>query len=567
MRDRPWRRLVDTDRGQRHTTVDATGSGVRNWLRRHIVGIIGVALVAVLTGWLNGFFDSILHDVVPSGAEAACALRETIEYHWPFAAQPTPSDRFTILIARIDHDDADHTYTRAVERAFFKKDGIDRIETCRVLRLGAGRDEEITTVTTARRWLERRHADLLIGGEMLKKEDAVYLWFIDKDQTHDLQASKFRLDANLLKTDFAEAASTELYGVALAASKPATEMYSKYLVEILKPVSERLRHLLEASTGFTETQNAQLQQVLGFTLSVIGVQAGDNNALADAAKAYRAALEKTTRDRVPLDWAAIQNDLGNTLAVIGERESGTARLEEAVTAYHAALEEWTRDRAPLEWARAQNNLGTALGALGDRESGTSRLEEAAEAFGEALEEWTLDLVPRYWAIVQNNLGGALVRLGERESGESRAARFQKAIAALQSALEQLPRKQVPLLWAAAQMNLGTALSRLGERQNGESGIALLQKAVAAFRAAFEEETRDRVPHDWAMAQNNYGGTLLSLGELKSGESGIALLQEAVAALDAALSVFIAEGDMYDVALTRGNYDRAAALLAARRRAQ
>jgi hypothetical protein len=110
MRDRRRRRLVDADKGQERTAAAATGGGVLNWLRTHVVeSIIGVALITSVTAWLRGAFDSVLHDVVPSGADAACALRETIEYHWPFATQPAPSDRFTILIATIDHDDADHT--------------------------------------------------------------------------------------------------------------------------------------------------------------------------------------------------------------------------------------------------------------------------------------------------------------------------------------------------------------------------------------------------------------------------------------------------------------------------
>ena len=54
--------------------------------------------------------------------------------------------------------------------------------------------------------------------------------------------------------------------------------------------------------------------------------------------AYRAALEETTRDRNPLQWAMMQNNLGNALRTLGERESGTARLKEAVAADLAALE-------------------------------------------------------------------------------------------------------------------------------------------------------------------------------------------------------------------------------------
>jgi hypothetical protein len=90
--------------------------------------------------------------------------------------------------------------------------------------------------------------------------------------------------------------------------------------------------------------------------------------------AYRAALEESTRERVPLDWAGAQNNLGNALLTLGERETGTARLEEAVAAFRAALEERTRERVPLDWAMTQNNLGIALAALGEREAGTARLE-------------------------------------------------------------------------------------------------------------------------------------------------------------------------------------------------
>ena len=78
-------------------------------------------------------------------------------------------------------------------------------------------------MNTARDWLQRRHADLLIGGELLKKDEAVNLWLIGNGTRQDFQAAPFRLDANLLKGDFKQAASTQLLGVALAAVNPVTE--------------------------------------------------------------------------------------------------------------------------------------------------------------------------------------------------------------------------------------------------------------------------------------------------------------------------------------------------------
>ncbi|HEY1363700.1 MAG TPA: tetratricopeptide repeat protein, partial [Xanthobacteraceae bacterium] len=241
-----------------------------------------------------------------------------------------------------------------------------------------------------------------------------------------------------------------------------------------------------------------------------GSEFGDNEALREAIATLRSALDLSSRDRVPLDWAGTQNNLGNALMTLGERESGTARLEEAVAACRAALEERTRDRVPLDWAMTQTNLGNALQRLGERESGTARLEEAVAAYRAALEERTRERAPLDWAGTQNNLGNALRTLGERESG---TARLEEAAAACRAALQEFTRERVPLDWAGTQNNLGNTLARLGQR---ESGTARLEEAVAAYHAALEERTRERVPLDWATTQNNLGNALRALGERESG---------------------------------------------------
>ena len=107
------------------------------------------------------------------------------------------------------------------------------------------------------------------------------------------------------------------------------------------------------------------------------------------------------------------NNLGVALAALGERESGTARLEEAVTAYRDAMKEYTRERAPLQWAAIQNNLGAAFKSLGERESGTARLKEAVAAYSEALKERTRERAPLDWAMSIGNQGTALMLLAER----------------------------------------------------------------------------------------------------------------------------------------------------------
>ncbi|WP_297772180.1 tetratricopeptide repeat protein [uncultured Roseovarius sp.] len=290
---------------------------------------------------------------------------------------------------------------------------------------------------------------------------------------------------------------------------------------------------------------------LGVSLRILGERESGTARLEEAVTAYRAALEESSRDRVPLDWARAQMNLGNALRTLGDRESGTARLEEAVTAYRAALEESTRDRVPLEWAKTQMNIGNALATIGERESGTDRLEEAVIAFRSALEEHTRDRVPLDWAMTQMNLGTALATIGERESG---TARLEEAVTAYRAALEESTRDRVPLEWARTQMNLGTALAILGQR---EVGTARLEDADTAYRHALEEWTRDRVPLDWAMTQANLADLERAFFD-KTGEA--AHLERAEDHARAAQKVFHSAGARHYEEIT----ERTLSAIAARR---
>lgn len=83
-------------------------------------------------------------------------------------------------------------------------------------------------------------------------------------------------------------------------------------------------------------------------------------------KAYRAMIERDTREQSPLEWARAQNNLCAASLKLGHRLTGTAAVNnwnEAVTACRAALSVYTREQSPQEWAEAQNNLDLALKAL------------------------------------------------------------------------------------------------------------------------------------------------------------------------------------------------------------
>ena len=150
----------------------------------------------------------------------------------------------------------------------------------------------------------------------------------------------------------------------------------------------------------------------GIALRQLGLEFGDNAALAEAADVFRQMAERFPRAVASDHWADAQNLIGIASQELGSRESGAARLEEAVAAFRA-LQVYTQERVPLDWAGTQNNLGAALRALGERESGTARLEEAVAAYRAALQERTRERVPLDWAGTQGNLAGAFIALYEK----------------------------------------------------------------------------------------------------------------------------------------------------------
>ena len=235
----------------------------------------------------------------------------------------------------------------------------------------------------------------------------------------------------------------------------------------------------------TEVDSATRFEKLRQILEKIRVEGDDLGLNSELGLAIALARLNLIRAQGPDQRGVALTDLGLALWTLGERESGNAKLEEAVQAYGAALEETTRERDPLDWARTQMSLGLVLATLGGRESGAARLEEAVWAYRAALEEYTRERVPLDWAKTQVNLGSALGRLGVRES---ESAKLQEAVHAYRAALEEYTRHPVPLLRAKTQNGLGAALTALGER---EIGTARLEEAVAAYRSALEDMTRER----------------------------------------------------------------------------
>ena len=521
-------------------TEDETDNAVLGkWFRNLLLGVLAVT---GLRAWSKG----LLNEYLPSPKQVVLWLANVRRGK----AQPR-ADRFRIVLCWLDNDRAGDN-TRHVAEAFTRVEGVSLVRTARIVAApGASEDWRNTMQKDARSVLEQWHADLAVVGLVKESGKALSLWFVPRSGEGTLRRGdeSYELDNATLGPDFHDDLRAELTSVALVAVAPLaeTETRGRVLENGLREATAKLATLLNKNPVDEPERRARLHLSLGNALATLGEREVSTERLEQAVVAYRAALDKPTRERVPLGWAAAQNNLGNVLQALGEREVSTERLEQAVVACRAALEEYTRDRVPLDWAATQNNLGNALQALGTRESGTAHLAQAVVAYRAALEEYTRDRVPLDWAMTQNNLGNALQLLGTREISTER---LEQAVVAHRAALEERTRDRVPLDWAMTQNNLGNTLLALGVREIGNEH---LEQAVVAHRAALEERTRDRVPLNWAATQNNLGNVLLALGER---ETGTERLEQAVVAYRAALKEYTRDQVPRHWATTRNNLSNA-----------
>ncbi len=221
--------------------------------------------------------------------------------------------------------------------------------------------------------------------------------------------------------------------------------------------------------------------------------------LAEAAQAYRAALETATGE----DLAVTNRNLGLTLWQQAERVDDARSAEllaESVAAYRAAAGDARRVAAPVDWAMTQSNLGLALMEQAARSgpAGAGYLEESIAAYRGALDVLNAPEHPVGHATVQGNLGRALQSLAETAEGEEARERLTAAVSAFRSALALRSRTAQPGPWAATQLNLATALERLGDSEEAGRAAEHYDEALVAYGAVLEVFSHGTA-HDHARA--------------------------------------------------------------------
>ena len=317
------------------------------------LGTVTASVLAVLiTAWLSGIFKWYL----PSPRRLLLAFSNV------FCGKIRPLyDRFRFVLSWLEND-PDGDDASIVAQAFRSVQYAALVRSARIVKASGAADEWRPAMQrSAGALLERWHADLAVVGTVKKPGEVLSLWFVPRADGGTLGRGDqpYKLEDVTLGEDFHDDLRAEIAAIALAAVAPLayTETRGRVIDRGLMEASNKLASLLGGWTVDSPVRRASLHSALGNALQSLGDRESGTERLEQSLRAYRAALEDRSRERMPLEWAGTQNNLGNTLCALGEREHGTERLEQAVEAHRAALEERTRDRVPLEWAMTQNNLG------------------------------------------------------------------------------------------------------------------------------------------------------------------------------------------------------------------
>ncbi len=274
--------------------------------------------------------------------------------------------------------------------------------------------------------------------------------------------------------------------IAQAEEYARNQLQALRFLQIFKVAVIFFNTLLER-TASEDEDHARAFAMLGFIhTSLAGIEDTAANCRA-AIRAYEAALQVYTCDRLPMDYAMTQNNLGNALRTLAGVEDTAANCRAAIRAFEAALQVYTCDRLPMDYAMTQNNLGVALHTLAGVVDTAANCRAAIRAYEAALQVRTRDCFPMDYAMTQNNLGNALRTLA---GVVDTAVNCQAAIRAYEAALQVRTQDRFPIQFASTQNNLGNAFRTLA---GVVDTAANCRAAIRAYEAALQVFTLATYP--------------------------------------------------------------------------
>ncbi|MFN3076051.1 MAG: cyclic nucleotide-binding domain-containing protein [Alphaproteobacteria bacterium] len=327
------------------------------------------------------------------------------------------------------------------------------------------------------RLLVKHRVDLLVWGELDSTGQQVVVRLLTPLGVEERPGSFVPELFLLLPVAMDEAWTGLLRGAVMAALSPRTEAHGHLIRLCLVDAIDRAVSLCETGrSGFSGGEQSAVLTAFANAAAAAGNLEPAGSWYATAIGSYRRAIRFLSG---PVDsrWGPLHRLLGLTLQANGERTNDIEFFAQAAEAYRSALDTITRDFAPREWAALQNRLGVMLYRLDLKTGKLTPLKEALTAFQNALQVITRAEDPYRWAEIMNNLGQSLQIYGEHVRS---ADVLRRAVEACRHALEVRTREATPLLWAASQNNLGSASFMLA-RMTGDSED--IGTAVEGFRAA------------------------------------------------------------------------------------
>jgi hypothetical protein len=203
--------------------------------------------------------------------------------------------------------------------------------------------------------------------------------------------------------------------------------------------------LADSSQQTSQAERGRRQLALADLLvdrAAMAAEAERTQLLGEAIWGYRSALAIYGRWATPEEWALAQRSLGDALRraaeLTREGQERAALLADAAAAYRAALEIYTRWAAPAHAATIQSDLGATLLAAADLAAGEQRnrlLDETLLAFDAAGKVYTHATAPTRWADIQVNAAMALAKRAMGAEGRERLRLLDEAEATCRAALQ------------------------------------------------------------------------------------------------------------------------------------
>lgn len=388
--------------------------------------------------------------------------------------------------------------------------GVEVFSLKNTLRLPEGAEDPMSSFMAAadegRAWIKDEGADFLLWGEVAKEGDRVTLRLLPAPATGggsgagsfegltDVSGIGETLE---IPTDFNPDLEPVIAAMVLATFGPTFKGARTRLGETLGGYMEAIGPMIEnLPMGITNAQELSILNGIGNAHVAYSHLGGGAKQLGLAAKAYKKAEERVSKEAQPIAWASIQNHLAAVLVAQGQMKKDAAPLKSASLIYSniaAALNAKTQTN---DWCMAQTNLGRSLYILAGIEAKPEYLKTASAAYEAALGCCNQITAPTRWADITNQYGVVLLALGEEIDGPPA---LEQAVAKFRDAIKVHNRDRAPVLWAQTANNLGAACFALAKHNSQNS---LLREATDYFEGATKIYREQGVPKQAEVIEKN-----------------------------------------------------------------